>query len=241
MPVLTMASAISRISLSLTSHPNLFQLFQPIGGVAAMVADCALAVCGNKPLASRQNIASTSRAVPACRQDFLAITSFTSTPSFGRADYTVSENNLPTDIRRGVIAQGTSFALSYLGTPMGMSPKVLNRRATRDGGAFGGDIVASQLPQRVRHEFGSDFLPPAHIEVGVVQRFSDARSERGSFRDGFGTERTTHKKSPCFLGKERTRSCGADDDASVFNHAAPTEARGGGHGQDGEIEGSAAA
>src|SRR5919197_6455281 len=35
MPVLTTASAISRISFSLTLQPNLFQLFQPIGGVLA--------------------------------------------------------------------------------------------------------------------------------------------------------------------------------------------------------------
>ena len=37
MPDLTMASAISRIMSSLTLHPNLFQLFQPMGGVAARV------------------------------------------------------------------------------------------------------------------------------------------------------------------------------------------------------------
>src|SRR5579859_5229727 len=38
MPVVTTASAISRISLSLTLQPNLFQLFQPMGGVAATAA-----------------------------------------------------------------------------------------------------------------------------------------------------------------------------------------------------------
>src|ERR1035441_6286457 len=36
MPVLTMASAISRTILSLTWLRNLFQLFQPMGGVLAM-------------------------------------------------------------------------------------------------------------------------------------------------------------------------------------------------------------
>src|SRR2546421_9689775 len=35
MPVLTSASAISLINFSLTLQPNLFQLFQPIGGVRA--------------------------------------------------------------------------------------------------------------------------------------------------------------------------------------------------------------
>src|ERR1700738_403317 len=80
MPVLTTASAISRISLSLTLHPNLFQLFQPIGGVAATVLDCASAVCGHAPPVSRQTIASTSKAGEACEKDFLTITSVTITP-----------------------------------------------------------------------------------------------------------------------------------------------------------------
>ena len=35
MPVLNSASAISLINFSLTLQPNLFQLFQPIGGVFA--------------------------------------------------------------------------------------------------------------------------------------------------------------------------------------------------------------
>src|SRR5437667_9695113 len=35
MPLLTMASAISRMTLSLTLQPNLFQLFHPMGGVGA--------------------------------------------------------------------------------------------------------------------------------------------------------------------------------------------------------------
>src|SRR5208282_2765748 len=35
MPLVTTASAISLISFSLTSQPNLFQLFQPMGGVRA--------------------------------------------------------------------------------------------------------------------------------------------------------------------------------------------------------------
>ena len=49
MPVLTIASAVSRISCSLTLQANLFQLFQPIGGVCANFGDglftgCATAV-----------------------------------------------------------------------------------------------------------------------------------------------------------------------------------------------------
>src|SRR5882762_6335393 len=35
MPLLTVASAVSRMSFSFTSQPNLFQLFHPIGVVAA--------------------------------------------------------------------------------------------------------------------------------------------------------------------------------------------------------------
>jgi hypothetical protein len=35
MPLATMASAICRIRVSLMLHPNVFQVFQPIGGVRA--------------------------------------------------------------------------------------------------------------------------------------------------------------------------------------------------------------
>src|SRR4051794_27260799 len=44
MPDVTIASAIPRTSSSLTLHPNLFQVFHPIGGVRASpfeVSDCA--------------------------------------------------------------------------------------------------------------------------------------------------------------------------------------------------------
>jgi hypothetical protein len=41
-----MASAISRTSCSLTSQPNLFQLFQPMGGVFASEANGAAPVTG---------------------------------------------------------------------------------------------------------------------------------------------------------------------------------------------------
>src|SRR4051812_10283321 len=45
MPLATMASAVSRMSASLTLHWNLFQLFHPIGGVfASCVNFCALAL-----------------------------------------------------------------------------------------------------------------------------------------------------------------------------------------------------
>src|ERR1041385_2346712 len=41
MPLVTIASAISLMSFSLTLQPNLFQLFQPIGGVFARPLSCA--------------------------------------------------------------------------------------------------------------------------------------------------------------------------------------------------------
>src|ERR1043165_6063094 len=44
MPLVTIASAISLISFSLTLQPNLFQLFQPIGGVLARPLSCPLAL-----------------------------------------------------------------------------------------------------------------------------------------------------------------------------------------------------
>src|SRR5260370_29414866 len=51
MPLLTMASAISRMSLSLTLHPNLFQLFHPIGGVSASDADACAEAAGASSVA----------------------------------------------------------------------------------------------------------------------------------------------------------------------------------------------
>src|ERR1041385_9024231 len=44
MPLVTIASAISLISFSLTLQANLFQLFQPIGGVLARPLSCAAAL-----------------------------------------------------------------------------------------------------------------------------------------------------------------------------------------------------
>src|SRR5689334_12730350 len=44
MPLVTIASAMSLISFSLTLQANLFQLFQPIGGVLARPLSCALAL-----------------------------------------------------------------------------------------------------------------------------------------------------------------------------------------------------
>src|ERR1043166_7425152 len=41
MPLVPIASAISLISFSLTLQANLFQLFQPIGGVLARPLSCA--------------------------------------------------------------------------------------------------------------------------------------------------------------------------------------------------------
>src|SRR5882762_10368445 len=51
MPLLTTASAISRMSLSLTLQPNLFQLFHPIGGVGARDADVCAEVAGARSAA----------------------------------------------------------------------------------------------------------------------------------------------------------------------------------------------
>src|SRR5580658_2375340 len=46
MPLPAMASAMDLIRSSLTLQPNLFQLFQPIGGVSAKLALCALDLIG---------------------------------------------------------------------------------------------------------------------------------------------------------------------------------------------------
>src|SRR5271165_3887872 len=56
MLVLTIASAISRISFSLTLQPNLFQLFQPITGVGASKACRAVSVvCAAEILHTRND------------------------------------------------------------------------------------------------------------------------------------------------------------------------------------------
>src|SRR6185503_15680161 len=55
MPVVTRASAVSLISFSLTSQANLFQLFQPMGGVSAR--SVAAANRGAEMKASAANMA----------------------------------------------------------------------------------------------------------------------------------------------------------------------------------------
>ncbi len=46
MPVSTMASAVSRMSFSSTSQPNLFQVLKPMGGTGARTAAGAAAAAG---------------------------------------------------------------------------------------------------------------------------------------------------------------------------------------------------
>src|SRR5256884_875146 len=62
MPLLTTASAISRMSLSLTLQPNLFQLFQPIGGVGARDADVCADVAGARRAAKAPTTRQARRA-----------------------------------------------------------------------------------------------------------------------------------------------------------------------------------
>src|SRR5689334_18435604 len=54
MPEVTIASAISRMSLSLTLQPNLFQLFQPMGGVAPTEGCWATAETGKQAKARKR-------------------------------------------------------------------------------------------------------------------------------------------------------------------------------------------
>src|SRR5262249_50538459 len=49
MPEATIASAASRMSFSLTSQPNLFQLFQPMGGVSATVSAARAGPAASNP------------------------------------------------------------------------------------------------------------------------------------------------------------------------------------------------
>src|SRR6267143_4211817 len=92
MPELTTASAISRINLSLTSQPNLFQLFHPIGGVGAILTDCASAVRGEMTPPRRRIVPSTNTPAPPCAHVFLTALSFISPPICG-ADCTAQETS----------------------------------------------------------------------------------------------------------------------------------------------------
>ena len=72
MPLLTIASAICRISVSLMLQPNVFQVFQPIGGVRAtpFSSACALgALMPNTTAGSRTPTARTDnqRQIVWCR------------------------------------------------------------------------------------------------------------------------------------------------------------------------------
>src|SRR6185369_16068683 len=67
MPLVTIASAISLISFSLTLQANLFQLFQPIGGVLATPLSCALALVQQQ--AKQKTRAISVFIVVLCEQD----------------------------------------------------------------------------------------------------------------------------------------------------------------------------
>src|SRR2546421_7997830 len=61
MPVVTKASATSLINCSLTLQPNLFQLFQPIGGVrASSLSSARASIVMSAQTALRQTVARQS-------------------------------------------------------------------------------------------------------------------------------------------------------------------------------------
>src|SRR5579884_3430640 len=68
MPVVTIASAISRMSFSLTLHWNLFQLFHPMGGVGAAFDTCADAVADAVRKMKRDAMSSLRTWAPYVRQ-----------------------------------------------------------------------------------------------------------------------------------------------------------------------------
>src|SRR5262249_831505 len=65
MPDFTIASAIPRIISSLTLQPNLFQLFHPMGGVSARLADGA-AFCAKRAAQASIKTAAHNRRVIVC-------------------------------------------------------------------------------------------------------------------------------------------------------------------------------
>src|SRR6266571_3746510 len=60
----------------------------------------------------------------------------------------------------------------------------LRERIPREALALGPHIISTQLSQCVGYKFSGDSLAPGHIEIGVVERFSDSRRECGCFFDG---------------------------------------------------------
>src|SRR5205807_9443162 len=73
LPLLAMASAVSRISWSLTLQPNLFQLFQPMGGVWASWADGVLLADCASALPHRTRMICATKAIPKCRKIFIGV------------------------------------------------------------------------------------------------------------------------------------------------------------------------
>src|SRR5712692_2396513 len=99
------------------------------------------------------------------------------------------------------------------------SSQGLSQWNARDGRPLGRYIFATQLSERIRDKFGGHFLAPTHIEVRIVQRFSDAGSKCSSFCYDLRSQRAPHKKLASFGGRQGARSYRADDDPSLFNHA----------------------
>src|SRR5215472_7687798 len=74
-------------------------------------------------------------------------------------------------------------------------------------------VIAAQFAKRVGHEFCSHTLAPGHVEIGVVERLGDARSERSSFGNGFLIQPSAHQESRGFCSYKRQTSDRADDNA----------------------------
>src|SRR5260370_15160325 len=112
MPLLTMATVISRIRLSVPSRASLFQLFQPIGGVAATFVDCATVVCGHAATTNRLSVASKKKAARLFRLNFPAATrSMIFASRFGLADYTVRKISHLLSFRGRCLPEEPAFAL----------------------------------------------------------------------------------------------------------------------------------
>src|SRR6202008_4920434 len=68
MPDFTSASAIPLIMSSLTLQPNLFQLFQPMGGVSARLAEGASWMAG---CCCAHEVKARNKTATMCRADFI--------------------------------------------------------------------------------------------------------------------------------------------------------------------------
>src|SRR5262249_17618734 len=114
------------------------------------------------------------------------------------------------------------------------------RRKAGKTAAFGGHIVPAEFAQSISDKFQCDFFAPGHVEIGVIERLGNFRSECRGLCDDLGIEFPADKNLPGFCGYKGTRSGGSDNNGGLIYGTRASESRGGGYGEHWEIERAAA-